>query len=325
MNAIYGAIVNKYFRWFDPDMGEAITLSGQLSIKYAEHRLNKFLNDRYGLNIDWVVAGDTDSLYLTLDKVLEYHNVDEESRVDFMDHFGENVLSPEIERLYDDLAKHMNAYAQKMFMKREIIASSAIWTTKKRYAMLVDDAEGVRFEKPKIKIKGLEPIRSSTPSACRPKIMDAIGIMLSGNEKELWEFVEKFREEFEELGFEEIANATTVNNLSKYTMEGGKWAKKTPFHVRGAIVFNHLRKVLGLENVVDEIRDGDKAYFSMLKMPNPADSDVITGPYLPKEFGLEEYLDHEAQFQKNFIKPIETMAHSIGWKVENKGDISEWF
>ena len=74
---------------------------------------------------------------------------------------------------YETLATYVNAYDQKMFMKRETIANKGIWTAKKRYILNAWDIEGVRFAEPKLKMMGIEAVKSSTPSSCRTAIKDA--------------------------------------------------------------------------------------------------------------------------------------------------------
>ena len=155
LNSAYGALGNQYFRFFDTKYAESITLSGQLSIKWMEVNLNAFLNKKLNTEkVDYVVAVDTDSLYVVLDTLVEQSGIDTTDTdrvISFLDKVATDILEPFIDSSYKDLANYVSAYEQKMVMKREIIANKAIWTGKKHYIMNVFDNEGVRYKTPQLK------------------------------------------------------------------------------------------------------------------------------------------------------------------------------
>ena len=179
LNSAYGAIGNQYFRYYKLANAEAITLSGQVSIRWIENRMNKYLNKVLKTeDVDYVIASDTDSIYLNMGPLVEsvYKGREKttEGVVTFLNKVCEMELEKYIDRCYQELADYVNAYDQKMFMKRENIAERGIWTAKKRYILNVWDSEGVRYEEPKLKMMGIEAVKSSTPAPCRTMIKDGL-------------------------------------------------------------------------------------------------------------------------------------------------------
>jgi DNA polymerase elongation subunit (family B) len=320
LNSAYGALANPYFRWFKMEHAEAITVSGQLSIRWIEKKFNEYLNDMFGTDEDYVIAIDTDSAYVTFKRIIDPEKSTEEN-VEFLNEFVEKTIDPLFEKWYQELADYTNAYAQKMVMKREVIADKGIWVAKKHYALNVWDLEGNRFtDQSQLKIMGIESVRSSTPKVCRVAINSALRIMLNENEARLIEFIANFRKEFFDLPFEDIAFPRGVSDITKWCdkYQNTLQVKKgCPIHVRGSITYNNLINDKNLVNQYDYVRNGDKIKFSYLKLPNPAREHVIACPKtLPKQFGLDKYVDYDKQFQKSFLEPIESIAHSAGLKTE---------
>ena len=172
LNSAYGAIGNQYFRYYKLVNAEAITLSGQVSIRWIENKMNGFLNKILKTEeVDYVIASDTDSIYLNMgplvDKFLSHKSDDKTKVVELLDKICEDKLEPFIERSYKELADYVAAYDQKMIMKRENIAERGIWTAKKRYILNVWNSEGVQYSEPKLKMMGIEAVKSSTPAPCR--------------------------------------------------------------------------------------------------------------------------------------------------------------
>ena len=323
LNSAYGAIGNQYFRYFDVDMAEAITLSGQLSIRWIINHLNDFLNTTLETtDEDYVVASDTDSVYLTLDGLVRKFLPDETDTtkiVDFLDKSSEKILQPFIDKKYQELADLMNAYDNKMVMERECIADKGIWTAKKRYMLNVFDSEGIRYESPKMKIMGIETTRSSTPQIVRDALKKAIRIMMSGDEDELIEFVADFKRDFMSQPVENIAFPRSCNNLDNYRDPTTIWRKSTPIAVKGALVYNHFIDEWDLNAKYESVREGDKIKFVSLKEQNPFGCNVISFPAsAPKEFELEKYANYSKQFETSFLDPLSVIISHIGWNYERK-------
>ena len=328
LNSAYGAMGNQYFRYFDIRMAEGITLSGQLSIRWMANKLNAFMNKTLKTeNKDYVVAIDTDSIYLTLETLVENtcEGKTDEQKIKFMDKVCEDVFQPFIDSGYQELADYMNAYSQKMQMKREVLADKGIWTAKKRYILNVHNSEGVQYAKPKIKVMGLEMVKSSTPAVIRDKLRDSIEVILKGNQADLQNYILEYRKEFEKLPVEEIAFPRGVNGMKQYA-GSPIYSKGTPIHVRGALLFNHYTKKLGLDKKYQPIRDGDKIRFVYVKKPNPFQEDVIAfSQELPPEFALHSYIDYDKQFEKVFLDALQIIITSLGWNTSEQSSLEDFF
>jgi len=325
LNSAYGALGNQYFRWFNFDHAEAITTSGQLSIRWIEQKMNQYM---YRIckttDVDYVIAADTDSIYVTFEKLIP-EGSDELQAVDLIDKFCENKIQHYINSCYDELAGMMNAYQQKMQMKRETIANKGIWKAKKMYILNAWNVEGVQYDKPKLKIQGIEAVRSSTPYACRENIKTALSIIMNEDEQALHKFIQEFREKFMLLPFEDVAFPRGVKGMNKYKDASAIYKSATPIQVKGSLIFNHMLKQYNIRSV-PPIMDGDKIKFAYLKTPNPIGETVIaTADYIPVEFNLNKYIDRDLQFDKAFLEPLKAITGVIGWEVEQRATLEGFF
>jgi DNA polymerase elongation subunit (family B) len=331
LNSAYGAIGNQYFRYYKLANAEAITLSGQVAIRWIENKLNQYLNKILKTkDVDYVIASDTDSVYLNMGPLVKTifkgREKTTEGIVSFLDKVCQVELEKYIEGCYQELAEYMNAYDQKMQMKRENIADRGIWTAKKRYILNVWDSEGVRYEEPKLKMMGIEAVKSSTPAPCRKMIKDGLKLMMNGTEEDVINFIDKCREEFKNLPPEEIAFPRTASDVRKYHSSSTIYAHKTPIHIRGALLFNHYIKEKKLTNKYSLIANGEKVKFIFLKKPNIIQENVISFIQdFPKELGLDKYIDYELQFEKSFVDPLKSILDSIGWNVEKTVNLELFF
>ena len=331
LNSAYGAIGNEHFRYYRLANAEAITLSGQVSIRWIENKMNAYLNRLLqSQDIDYVIASDTDSIYLNLgplvDKFFSDKSSDKARIVALLDKICQDKLEPFIDSSYEELAAYVSAYDQKMIMKRENIADRGIWTAKKRYILNVWDSEGVRYKEPKMKIMGLETARSSTPAYFRDKLYAAFQIIIGKTNDELISFINDVRAETRERPYEEVAFPRGVNNLEKYKHRTDIYSKGTPIHVRGALLYNHYVKKHKIENKFPFIQEGEKIKFMYLKTPNPIHENCISffGD-LPKEFGIEKYVDYQTQFEKSFLEPLKNVLQCIEWDYEKRITLRGFF
>ena len=321
LNSAYGALGNQYFRFFDIRIAEGITTAGQLSIRWIEQKINKYMNLllKSG-NEDYVIASDTDSIYLNMGPLIEklYHDTSDTKKViKFMNKVCEEKIQPHIDASYQELADYVNAHSQRMEMKRESLADKAIWVAKKNYILNVYDSEGVAYAKPKLKMMGISAIRSSTPSACRVKIKEAIDIIINKSQDDLHVFIEKFRKEFKTLPIEDIAFPRSVNGLKEYSDENNIYLKGTPIHVKGALVYNHLLKKMNLTKRYQLIKEGEKIKFIYLKQPNLYNNNTLAFlSSLPKQLEAEQYIDYDLQFEKSFLEPLDIILSTINWQTE---------
>ena len=333
LNSAYGALANKYFRWYDLNHAEAITASGQLSIRWIEKKINIYLNKLFGTQgADYVIASDTDSIYVKFDKLVSNVFAKRETPPEaleisrFLDKVCKEKIEPYIDNCYQELSVYVNAYAQKMKMKREAIADKGIWTAKKRYILNVYNLEGVEYSHPKLKIQGIEAVRSSTPSSVREMFPPALDIIMNKTQKDMHKFIIDFRNEFKKKPFEEVAFPRGCKGINKYKDSASIYKVGTPIHVKGALLYNEFIKSRDLTNKLQRISEGDKVKFAYLKVPNPLHNTVIAVPsYLPKELGLQNYIDYDMQFDKSFLEPLRHILDPIGWKTEDTVTLEDFF
>jgi DNA polymerase elongation subunit (family B) len=334
LNSAYGALGSQYFRFYDLRMALGVTSAGKLSIRWIENKINAYMNKLIGgEETDYVIASDTDSIYLRMaELVMKVYGAEKTVSlpkvkiIDFMDRVCEERMKPYIDKSYQELAEYVHAYKQKMRMKREGLSDRGIWTAKKRYILNVYDNEGVRYREPDLKVMGLEMIKSSTPSAVRVKMKELVKVMIHGNEKDVQNFVADFRKEFSALPPEDISFPRGCNGIANYMDQLTLFKKGTPIHVRGTILYNHYLKEKNLTKKYPLIQEGEKIKFAYLKMPNPFKNDVISFPgRLPTEFDIHDYIDYNTQFEKTFLEPIRVIVEQVGWKVEHTDSIEDFF
>ena len=331
LNSAYGAIGNQYFRYFNIANAEAITLSGQLSIRWIENKMNSYINKILKTKeIDYVIASDTDSIYLNLGPLVKTifkgRETSDKSILRFLEKVCDVELEKYIENSYEELATTINAYDQKMFMKRENIANKGIWTAKKRYILNVWNSEGVQYAEPKLKMMGIEAVKSSTPSACRTAIKDALKVIMNGSESDVQQFVGNFRQKFETMPPEDIAFPRGCNGVGKFSNPVTIYSKGTPIHVRGALLYNFHAKKNKVTHKYPLIQEGEKVKFLYLRRPNKINENVISFfQTLPKEFGLDKYIDFDLQFQKSFLDPLQVIMDTINWKAEKIATLEDLF
>ena len=331
LNSAYGAVGNQYFRYYNVTNAEAITLSGQVSIRWIENKMNSYINKILKTEeIDYVIASDTDSIYLNLGPLVETVFKGRETSDKSILRFLEKVCDVEFEKYitnsYEELATFVNAYEQKMFMKRENIANKGIWTAKKRYILNVWNSEGVQYAEPKLKMMGIEAVKSSTPASCRVAIKEALNVIMNGNESDVQEYIANFRKNFEALPPEDIAFPRGCNNLAKFSGSSQIYVKGTPIHVRGALLYNFHIKQKKLQHKYPLIQEGEKVKFIYLRTPNRISENVVSFfQTLPKEFGLDKSLDLDLQFKKSFLDPLQVILDTINWKAEKIATLEDFF
>lgn len=332
LNSAYGAVGNEYFRYYDIDIAEAITISGQLSIRWIEGHLNAFLNKTLGTkDKDYIIASDTDSVYIALGSLVRKvmpNETDNGKITQKVNKFCEEVLQPFIEKKYQSLAEQQNAYEQRMHMKRESIASKGIWTAKKRYMLNVYmGEENVLLKEPDIKIMGIETARSSTPQVVRDALKKSIDLIMNDTEEGLQQFVRNFRSKFMSMSVEQIAFPRSCSKMEEYADKTNIYRKSTPIAVKGGLIYNHWLNEKKLSKSYPYINDGEKIKFVYLKTPNPLREHVVSfSSTIPKEFGLDKrYIDYDTQFEKSYLEPLKTILEAIGWKAEESNTLESLF
>ena len=329
LNSAYGALGNQWFRFYDVRNAEAVSVAGQLSIRWAERAVNQYLNKVLETDgTDYVIASDTDSLYIALDSLVQKVGLGEDTQktIKFMDTVCEGKIQDVIDGCYGEMAEYVNAFEQKMVMKREVLAEVAIWTGKKHYILNVHNSEGVQYDEPKLKIMGIEAVKSSTPEPCRNALKEALKIMMNGTEEDVINYIETFKTKFKTLPTEEVSFPRSVKGLAKYHDAASIYQKSTPIHVKGSLIYNKMLQNKRLTRKYPKIQEGEKIKFAYLKEPNPTGDTVIAMlNALPDEFELKPYIDYEKQFSKSFLDPIIGILNVIGWEHERKTNIMGFF
>ena len=325
MNSLYGAMSNEYFRYYDIRIAEGITISGQLTIRWAEKHLNQYMNKILGTDDqDYVIAIDTDSLYINMGGLVD--KVKPKDPVKFLDKVATEKIEPMLDNAYQKLKDYMNGYDQKMVMKREVIASKGVWTGKKHYVLNVYNSEGVQYKEPKLKMMGIEAVRSSTPAVCRNMFKDTLKVILEKRESDVQDYIKQLRDYFNNLPPEDIAFPRSVNRLDYYRDPSMLYKKGTPIQVRAALTYNHYVNHHDLINKYEMIYSGEKIKFCYLKQPNKVQSNVIAFPsILPEEFDVRRHVDYDTQFDKAFIEPVKSILDAVGWDVEPRATLEAFF
>ena len=329
LNSLYGALANQYFRFYDDDIAEGITMTGQLVIRDTAKALDNYMNKVCGTEDEmYSFYSDTDSCYVTCKNLVEnfFPDKDTDKVVELLDKIGTDKIEPAIDQAMSKLANYTNAFENKIFFKREVIADKGIFVAKKRYALNVLDDEGLRLTKAKLKVMGLEIVRSSTPGPIRESLREAVRLILTSTQEELHTFIDNTKQDFHNMKAEDIAFPRGCNNMAKYHSTADIYSKGTPIHVRGGLLYNYYVNKLELNLKYEQIQEGDKIKFLYLKEPNPLKENTVAFvTKLPKEFGLKKYVDYDLVFQKAFLDPLSNILNPIGWHTEPQATLEDLF
>lgn len=324
---------------FDIRLAESITKSGQLAIRWVGRKTNEYMNRILKTEgKDYVVYTDTDSIYVCMEAVAErlseggknFDINDDKDRakvVDALDQFCATHMEKMIDEGYEDLREYTNSYQQKMIMKREVISDNSVFCSKKRYMMSVWNSEGVAFDKAKIKVMGMDMVKSSTPQVVRDAMKDTADLVLNGTETDLHKYVRNFREKFNGLPPESIAFPRGVNKLEEtYCRADGSFRADVTVVInsRAAINFNNAIKQYNLDYPL--IVNGDKIKYVHLTEPNKFQTHVFGfTDVLPKELDIHKKVDYDMMLEKTYLKPMGDLVDLIGWSLEPKASIDAFF
>lgn len=328
LNSAFGALAAPGFRYCHANFGGAITLNGQMILKWGEKTINEYLNEVLKTEgVDYVIYADTDSLFANLQPLVDkFKLVDKTTIIDFIFKFTDTKLGPRLKDAYAKLSEEMNFVTNRINFKREKISENGVWLGKKRYILNVWDKEGTRYKEPKIAVTGVESVRSSTPQIVRKALTEMFKIIMNSDNPTAIKFIDDFKKQFKAQKVEDIAFPRGANNLLKYTDRNTIYGMKCPLHVRGALLYNHHLKVEKLDDVYESVREGEKVKFVYLKIPNTIRENVIAFPsVLPEELGLHSYIDYDKMFEKSFLDPLENIFAARQWNIEDRDDFDNYF
>jgi DNA polymerase elongation subunit (family B) len=329
MNSLFGAMANEFFRFYDDRVAEGITLTGQYIIQKVGFALNAYLNKVCGTkNYEYSFYSDTDSCYVTFAPLVEkfYKGKAPEKIVDILDEICESKIQEVLNKVSEEMALYTNAFDNKISFKREAIAETGVWVAKKRYALNVYNNEGVKYAEPKLKVMGLEIVRSSTPEPIRDGLRKAVKLALTSDEQTLQTYIREFEAEYRKMKPELISFPRGVNGLDKYTDRAAIYKQATPMHVRGALLYNFHIEQNGLGMKYEKIKEGDKIKFLYLKEPNTIGENCIAfNTVIPPELNLARFADYDTMFEKSFLEPMNTILDGIGWSAKPQATLEGLF
>ncbi|HET8687184.1 MAG TPA: DNA polymerase domain-containing protein, partial [Methanosarcina sp.] len=151
LNSLYGCLSMQYFRYFDNDLAEAVTMTGQMIIQKTAMETNRILNRIVGTeNVVYAFYMDTDSCYINFENFVNKFckGKEEKEIVAFLEKFVFDVLQVKINEYLDEVMANFGVPKNIVTFKLEGIANNSIWVAKKRYVSNLLYNEGVWYDPP---------------------------------------------------------------------------------------------------------------------------------------------------------------------------------
>lgn len=315
LNSCYGALAEKNFFFYDPDMAESITLTGQFMVRNLGETFVKLLTKNFGRGV-YLLNQDTDSCYLTLKAAVEKQfgdrDVSDKEKVEWLCKFADGPMKKVVQIANDVANIRLGSYEPERFdADREAVCRRGVFIQKKMYALAISDMEGVHYEKPKLKIVGLQAKKKSTPAFFRSKMEIFFNILLGeGDKKKATDHVINVESEFRNSPLDEIAGNFSVSDISSKMDDSEKgYVKGVHINARAAIVSNRVVESDEKARIyIEPIKNGDKIKMLPLRLPNPTKENIIAWkdefPDIFRERKIDQYIDWTTHFQKAFMNPL---------------------
>ena len=231
-------------------------------------------------------------------------------------------MQPFFDEIFDEFSMNLMNTSKNWFeLERESIATGAIFIEPKKYACRVIDEEYTTFAEPKLKVKGMEIVRSSTPAFCREKIKEVVNLIIDTMDRQkVIDDIRYIREDFYKQDIEDIAFPRGVKTIDKYLGSRGNILSGCTIQARASINYNNLLNRFEINGKYNEIHQGDKIKFIYMKESNTVlNGQNIIGfsEVLPEEFGLHKFIDMDIQFEKSFMSPIKKLFDAVGFGYPN--------
>jgi DNA polymerase elongation subunit (family B) len=315
LNSLYGVLGLPIFRFFDIDNALAVTASGQDVIKKSADFANLLYQNKLETQEDYCTYIDTDSLYFSATPLMPAGVDPKEFTIKLA-----RVVEKKLNEYYDQMARDsFFCKKHRLYIKGESVAHTVVWIAKKRYTMnVVYDLESNVDVENKMKVKGLDSVRSSFPPAFRDFMKKMMKDILSKATKEQVDTaVLEFYDRLSTMSYLEVARNTSANKLSEFkTGTLNKFEKGTPAHIKAALTYNAMLKHFGLDKRYEGITDSEKIKWIYLKK-NPWNLETIAmkGYGDPKELVeiATTYIDYELLFENELQKKIEDFYSALRW------------
>lgn len=201
----------------------------------------------------------------------------------------------------------------------ERISESIINIAKKKYIQHIVYEDGIPYDRlTYIFPKGVELVRSSTPSFAREKIVEIVKYLFSHpdtfNIKDLLKLVKNLRKEFELADIDDICMQSSVSNYETKVLDDKErlnFVSGAHFAVKASAYYNYLlNKERSLQSKYEFIKSGAKIKYYYCKNKRVNDMFAYIRGSFPIEMAPE--VDYDIQFAKSILSPINSIIEPLG-------------
>jgi len=347
LNSLYGALLNESMKFYDKRIGQSVTLTGRSIARHMNSKINEIITGTYDYKGEAIIYADTDSSYFSAKAVWQK----DPTYADF-EFTRENIIM-----LYDGIGDAVNESFPEFMNRsfntglergaiiaagRELVASKGLFIKKKKYAVLMYDKEGERYDingKPgKLKVMGLDLKRSDTPQFMQDFLEEVLlGLLTGSTQEQIFDKIREFRRLFRDRPGWEKGTPKRVNGLTDYTDReeqaadvSGDFRKmkshtkskvNMPGQARAGLNWNKLCK-MHHDMFSMKITDGAKTIVCKLK-PNPLGMTSIAipvdEPNIPQWF-KELPFDHSLMEETIIDMKLQNLLGVLNWDLSQAND-----